>query len=96
MYGRGLQLGATAWASGVGLLLLALLTSTAAYQGFDCGQGELKAAHGAFVWHLLLGYRTQLAWRCRHNRQVMDSSCCAIALCRHGVIEAVQPLPVWP
>lgn len=52
MYGRGLQLGATAWASGVGLLLLALLTSTAAYQGFDCGQGELKAAHGAFVWHL--------------------------------------------
>uniref|UniRef100_A0A383VLF5 Uncharacterized protein n=1 Tax=Tetradesmus obliquus TaxID=3088 RepID=A0A383VLF5_TETOB len=39
MYGRGLQLGATAWASGVGLLLLALLTSTAAYQGFDCGQG---------------------------------------------------------
>lgn len=44
MYGRGLQLGATAWASGVGLLLLALLTSTAAYQGFDCGQGELKSA----------------------------------------------------
>ena len=53
MYGRGLQRGATAWASGVGLLLLALLTSTAAYQGFDCGQGELKAARGVIcVWNL--------------------------------------------
>jgi hypothetical protein len=39
MHGNQLR-AAIAWAGCVGWLLLALLTSSAAYQGFDCGQGE--------------------------------------------------------
>jgi hypothetical protein len=40
MHSRVKQLATPAWAGSMALLLLALLGSTSAYQGFDCGQGE--------------------------------------------------------